>query len=436
MSGPERLPRLLAGTGERRAIGYDDHLALHGELPLERRRRRRAEPRLVEELELAGLRGRGGGGFPTASKLRAVARARRGPVVVVNATEGEPASRKDRVLCELAPHLILDGAELVTRALDADCALVCVCESAPEGAVALSDAIEERRRLDGSCTRTALRTIPHGYLAGQESALVAHLNGGPALPTFTPPMVFEQGVGRRPTFLSNAETFAHVALIARHGARWFRELGTTEQPGSALVTLSGAVARPGVYEIAYGAELSSLVAAAGGATEPVRAALFGGYAGAWIDGSQLNRAALADEHLAAHGASLGAGVVLLLGEESCPVAEVTRIARWLAGQSARQCGPCLHGLDALAEAFGRIAEGGGEGGDLDRVRRLCSLVRRRGACSHPDGAARFALSAAEVFAEELADHARYGRCPDCDRHPHLPLGGARQDVARERVSLS
>ena len=100
-----------------------------------------------------------------------------------------------------------------------------------------------------------MTAVPGDYVAGQESALVNHLNGGPAVPTFTPPMPFEQGVRRRPTLINNAETLAHIALIARHGSQWFRQLGTPSQPGSALVTLSGPVANPGVYEIEHGASL-------------------------------------------------------------------------------------------------------------------------------------------------------------------------------------
>ncbi len=149
-------------------------------------------------------------------------------------------------------------------------------------------AISERRRLPGHWPRIALSATPAGYVSGQESALVNHLNGGPPKPTFSPPMPFERGVRRRPTLVNNAETLAHVALIERHGPRWFRELGLSEQPGSALLTLTGPVACPGVYEVEYGASLSSLLDAAGGTTSRVRAALFGGYAGTWIEGGALS----------------------------------------------------------------------------------------------------------------------------------------------------
>ena len=147
----------------------------------------------------------------------------------------------------------------------------------------------------------------------------------------------------------------------------------------------------------------------------VRGALVGGYAGTWIGGELLRGVALSDEHLAAHGASLGAGVVLLLGEDACPVAETARVARWLAGQSTGQCGPCLNGLDALAGTSRRSRRASPSPRPHERIARLASLVRRRGACGHPDGAVNFIISALETFAADFADHARHGRCDACAR---------------------
>ncbi len=269
--------------------------------------------------------------------------------------------------------------------------------------------------------KVQLATVPSHYVAGQESALVNYLNGGAAKPTFTPPMPFEQGVRRRPTLVDNIETLAHVAQITRHGAPWFRELGTPTQPGSTLVTLSGPVAHPGVYEIEHGSSLASLIEASGGTTARVRAALLGGYAGSWIGGERLRGVALSKEHLAPHGATLGAGIVLLLSEEACPVAETARVARWMAGQSARQCGPCLHGLDTLASTVEEITGGIAHPKALQRLGQLASLTARRGACAHPDGAVNLILSAVEVFESEFADHARHGPCDGCSRPAELPL---------------
>jgi NADH:ubiquinone oxidoreductase subunit F (NADH-binding) len=323
----------------------------------------------------------------------------------------------------MAPHLVLDGAVIAAEAVGADELIVCACETAPISAQGVERAIEERAAhpAAGRSPKLQLRTVPGHYVAGQESALVNYLGGGPAKPTFTPPLPFEQGLRHRPTLIDNVETLAHVALIARHGAPWFRQLGTPTQPGSALVTLSGPVADPGVYEIEHGASLSSLIDAAGGTTMGVRGALLGGYAGAWISREWLAGVTLSREHLAAHGASLGAGVVLLLSDRACPVAETARVARWMAGQSVRQCGPCINGLDSLASTLEQIAAGSADAVTTRRIERLASLTARRGACGHPDGAVNLILSALDAFDADFAQHARQGACDRCACPPELPL---------------
>jgi NADH:ubiquinone oxidoreductase subunit F (NADH-binding) len=424
---PSVLPRLLAGMPERGAVGLAEHRATGGELPYGTRRERRGVGTLVELVEQAGLLGRGGAAFPVARKLRAVTAAAgrtplgKRPIVLANASEGEPASGKDRLLLESLPHLVLDGGVLAARAVGADELIVCVEESATVALQSLARALSERERAGGDALRIGIQTVPHGYVSGQESALVNLCNGGPAKPTLTPPMPFQRGVRRRPTLINNAETLAQLALIARYGSRWFRALGTPADPGSALVTLSGAVAHPGVYEIEHGAPLPALIDAAGGSISGLRAVLLGGYGGTWVDAGAIPELALTNDQLADHGASLGAGVVVLLSERACPVAETARVTRWLAAQSAGQCGPCVHGLDAIAGAIEEVADGAATVGIGQRIARWCSLANGRGACRHPDGAVRFITSALQVFAEEFADHATHGRCDACASTPELPL---------------
>lgn len=427
MHAPSSLPRLLAGVHPHGALTLDEHLWVHGPLPVLggglRRRDRGHAAMLIDEVDRSGLLGRGGAEFPTATKMRAVAGGRRRAIVIANAAEGEPASLKDRTLLEMAPHLVLDGAAAAAEAVGADEVIVCVCEAAGDAVSSVGEAIEERgtQLASGHPPRLHLRTVPGHYVAGQESALINYLGGGPAKPTFTPPLPVEQGLRRRPTLVNNVETLAHLALIARHGAAWFRALGTPSQPGSTLVTLCGPVAHPGVYEIEHGATLSSLIDAGGGATAGLRGALLGGYSGAWIGSERLSGVALSQEHLAAHGASLGAGVVLLLSESACPVAETARVARWMAGQSVRQCGPCIHGLDAIANTLAEIAGGIAETHAVWWIKRFASLTASRGACGHPDGAVSLVLSALDSFQAEFADHARHGPCDACSRPPELPL---------------
>jgi NADH:ubiquinone oxidoreductase subunit F (NADH-binding) len=198
-------------------------------------------------------------------------------------------------------------------------------------------------------------------------------------------------------------------------------VGTAAEPGSALVTLSGCVVSPGVYEIELGLELGALISAAGGLTGEPRAALVGGYGGAWVAGEHLGALELCEARLQPFGASLGAGVVVLLDSKSCPVAETLRVADWLARQSTGQCGPCAHGLPAIAAELARIAGGVCGTPPTHELERLAVMVHRRGACAHPDGACTFVLSAIDAFAPELADHALHGPCEACSAPARLPL---------------
>jgi NADH:ubiquinone oxidoreductase subunit F (NADH-binding) len=404
------LPRLLMGA-DVEPMSLERHRDHRGDLPL-------TGSRLADEIAGAGLRGRGGAGFPLSLKLNAVRRGRRTPVVVVNGCEGEPMSAKDRLLLCSLPHLVLDGAFAVAGAIGTSEVIVAVDELDPRAQDTIKWALAQRQELRRGRLRAEVVAVPGGYVSGQESAVVQWLNDGVAKPMARTPRVSERGVKRRPTLVSNVETLAHVALIARYGARWFREVGTHEDPGSALVTVSGAVVRPGVYEVAHGSALGSVVTAAGGLSEPTRAFLVGGYAGGWLGMSQARQARLSRTGLAPFGVGLGAGIIVALPERSCPVAEATRVAGWLADHSAGQCGPCVNGLAAVAEALAAVCHGNG-GPGLSWIDRWCDQIAGRGACAHPDGTASFVSSAIRVFANELADHARHGLCDACTAPPIL-----------------
>jgi NADH:ubiquinone oxidoreductase subunit F (NADH-binding) len=328
-------------------------------------------------------------------------------------------SGKDKVLTRYLPHLVLDGAAAAARSLGAREAIVAVSRGDGAGLAAIKAAITERgrRRLDeGVRLRTV--AVPDSFVAGEETALVQFLNRGVAKPTVTPPRPFERGVGRAPTLILNVETLAQLALIARFGPEWFREVGTADEPGSVLVTISGAVAEPGVYELALGTPLRDLVAQAGGVTDHVRAFLIGGYFGTWVGSAEATDARLLEADLLPRGARLGARAIVVLPRSSCGVCETARVIRYLADSSAGQCGPCVHGLDAIASSFERLAKVG-RGHDREQLARWLVQVRGRGACRHPDGAVAFAASALDVFAEEVELHL-LERCPG-NGTPVLPV---------------
>ena len=388
---PQALPRLLTDIEAGRPLTLAEHFRAFGTLTL--------PADLIGEIAEAGLRGRGGAAFPAAEKLRAVARQRGRPVVVVNAVEGEPASSKDRALARLTPHLVLDGGLAAAAALGARRMIVGVADSAGAERLALSRAVAERQRHER--VQIEIRPVPDAFVTGEETALLRSLDGGPAKPTLKPPYPFERGFDKAPTLVHNAETFAHVALIARFGAAWFRAAGTADAPGTALVTLKGAVSRPGVHEIELGATLGEVLLRLGGTSEAVSGYLVGGYFGGFVAAADAASHRLTPD-------TLGAGAIVAFPARACAVAETARVARYLAGESAGQCGPCVNGLDATASALEELARGGGD--RLARIARWTEMVRGRGACRHPDGAARFVVSALSVFAADFEQHARHGRC--------------------------
>lgn len=385
--------RLLAATGPDLAA----HLRRHGPRP--------PADGLIGVVEAAGLAGRGGAGFPTWRKLAAVAGGAR-PVVVANGAEGEPASTKDAALLTAAPHLVLDGLALAVDVVGAHRAVAYLPAPLVPGVRA---AVDQRRAARVDRHVVEFVEAPAWFVAGEESAVVAAVEGHPALPRDTPRRVVEVGVGTRPTLVHNVETLAQLALLARRGVAWFRSVGTADEPGSLLSTVSGSVTAPGVYELAFGTPLPEVLAAAGGVSAGLRAVLVGGFHGGWVPAEGLGVATLSRAGLAPFGVSPGSGVVRALPATVCGLVESARVAGYLAGQSAGQCGPCRFGLPAVAGTLDRLARGAPDPRLVGEVERLAGLVAGRGACHHPDGTARFVRSSLRVFATEVGLHLR-GRC--------------------------
>jgi NADH:ubiquinone oxidoreductase subunit F (NADH-binding) len=289
-------------------------------------------------------------------------------------------------------------------------AVVCLDEAAAAAHRALTAAIAERA--DAVAVRVI--PVPGRYAAGEETALVSLVNGGLAKPQFVPPRPFERGVGGRPTLVDNVETLAHLALVARYGPDWFRGLGTRTHPGSMLATVSGAVAHPGVVEAACGTPVGELLAVAGGATEPLAAILLGGYFGTFVPaGAALGRPVDLD---------VGAGIIVALPTSACGLVEVARLARWLAGQSAGQCGPCVNGLPAIAGGVEALAAGQMNHQVVTNLQRRLAMVPGRGACHLPDGVSRLIASGLNTFASEIEAHAA-GYCTATTHAAVLPLPG-------------
>ena len=356
-------------------------------------------------LDRSGLTGRGGAGFPAGRKVASVTG--RKAVVIGNGAEGEPLSHKDAELLSRAPHLVLDGLKVAAAAVSADKVVIYV----PSRAVpTIKTALSERRSAKVDRHPVTVVAAPDRFVAGEESAVVRRVEGGPALPRdrIVPSSI--SGVRGRSTLVNNVETLAHIALIARYGSRWFRSVGDPSEPGTMLVTLTGGPAMGSVLEVPTGTRLSDLVGHLG-VTDPraLRAVLLGGYHGSWIPSGMLAGARLSRAGLAHLGASPGAGIIYALPVGECGLARTADVLGYLAGESALQCGPCLNGLPLLARLFDDLAYRRVDDRLVDEVRRMIDLIDGRGSCRHPDGTARIARSALDVFAPDITHH-RHGRC--------------------------
>ena len=393
--------RLLAGPPVQAGPeSLRDQRARLGPLPAARRD-------LIATLDRSGLLGRGGGAFPVGRKWAKVADAGGGDArVLVNGAEGEPLSAKDCTLMTARPHLVLDGAQLAAAAVGAREIVLYVSAAQVDARAALGRALAERGRPP---VATRLVAAPDAFVAGEESAAVHFINEGDARPTTKPPRPFENGIGGRPTLVQNVETLAHVALIARYGDAWYRSAGRGATRGTTLVTLNGASGRV-VREVELGTRVGEVAALTGDSMAATRAVLLGGYFGAWLGRDAGWGLPLDPLALRAAGAALGSGVVAFLPAASCGVASTALIIDWLAAQSAAQCGPCVFGLRAIADALGGLSRNAAASQDLERVKRWGGQLAGRGACRHPDGAAGLLASALVTFAEDFERHARRAGC--------------------------
>jgi len=393
---PGTTPRLLKLTPG--VEDYAEYAGADGYQPL-------VEPdRLLDEVERSGLLGRGGAGFPLAIKLRTVRDAGGQAVVLANGEEGEPASVKDKWLLRNRPHLVLDGVRLASRIVDAERAVVYVSD--PLAAQALDVALAAA----DLGLPVSVVTVEPGYVAGEETAAVRAINGGPAKPTDKPPRPFQVGIDGQPTLVSNVETLAHLPFILRHGGMAFRSVGTEASPGTFLATVTGADRPPALYELPHGVTFTDLLAVHGVSAERVRGALMGGYFAGLLNRGVLD-ATLDHETLRALGSGLGCGAVTILTDD-CPVAVAAAVMAYFDRENAAQCGSCFNGTAAMSAVTSALRDGIAAAADLERLERWSVVLRGRGACATLDAATNIAASLLLQYPELVAQHLE-GECHAC-----------------------
>jgi len=369
-----------------------------GGLALDAARRIGADT-VIAEVEAAGLRGRGGAGFPTGAKWRTIA-ANRSPelptTVVVNGAEGEPGTYKDRALLRTDPYSVLEGALISALAVGAADVVVAL-KPGEEGRVAAAIKEMEQAGMTGGVPVSVI-TGPSEYLFGEETALLEVVDGRPPFPRIAPPYrrgvveVVEVGtVGMAgpgpetlapPALVDNVETLAHVTHIVGRGAAWFRELGTPDSPGTIVCTVTGDVRRPGVGEVAMGTTVRQAIDEIGGGTateQPVKAVLTG------VSAAPLPAALLTTrltyEDMEAAGSGLGTASLMVLGQGTDMTAVAAGAARFLAVESCGQCTPCKADGLAIAGALEALCRGDGGAEDLDVLAKALTTVGDNARCN-------------------------------------------------------
>ena len=348
---------------------------------------------IVDALTAAGLTGRGGAAFSTATKVKAAREHR--ATLIVNACDGEIGATKDAWIVEHHLHELVEGAALV----------------APGRRPHVRYAAHRGSRTAAMLHDAGLPVLeaPHRYVSSEETALISLAHGGLARPmTKRAPFIFggrdSQGHRVAPTLVLNAETLWRVSQIHRNGPAWFRSYGTTADPGPRLVSIGGHIVRPGVYQTAAGVTVADLLNLAGGLRPEVEYVGVGGLGGVVLAAADVRGTTWDTPGMKAHGGSMGPGLVTVWNPAECPLETAARLLDYAAGESAGQCGPCMFGLPALAADWRRLTDAPRPEGAQALLRRL-ALLGRRGACGHPDGVARFATAALTTLEPEFAAHA-------------------------------
>lgn len=398
-SWPGTAPRLLRTTADLEDLGQYHDAGGYQRLD---------DPdALLEVVDRSGLLGRGGAAFPLAVKLRAVrdaGRTGRPTVVLANGEEGEPASVKDRWLMRHRPHLVLDGVRLAARIVSAERAHLYLSDAA--SAHALRDALSTAR-VD---VPVDVVTVDGGYVAGEETAAVRAVDGGPAKPTDKPPRPFEQGVGGHPTLVCNVETLANLPFLLRHGADAYRAVGTSASPGTFLATVSGAGRPPALYELPHGVHLSEVLVHHGVSPDSVVGVLMGGYFTGLLNTDVLD-ATLDHESMRRLGGGLGCGAIAILTDD-CPVAVAASVMAYFDRENAGQCGSCFNGTAAMSAVTTALRDGRATSDDLVRLERWSVVLRGRGACATLDAATNVAATVLQNFPQVVARHLN-GECDSC-----------------------
>ena len=416
---------VLANCGLIDPCQIEEYIALGGYDALKQVLAEMPPQGVIEVIKDSGLRGRGGAGFPTGKKWEFV-RESQGDTkyVVCNADEGDPGAFMDRAILEGDPHTVIEGMAIAAYAVGAQRGYVYVRAEYPLAIARVRTAVGQAREqgLLGPCVLQTdfsfdieLRIGAGAFVCGEETALIASIEGRRGEPRPRPPFPSQSGLWGRPTLINNVETYANVRSIIRNGAEWFRSIGTETSKGTKVFALAGQVCNTGLVEVPMGITLRELIFDIGGGVlsgKRFKAVQTGGPSGGCLPEALLD-VPIDYESLSKHGAIMGSGGIIILDESSCMVNVARYFLDFTANESCGKCVPCRIGIPTMLGILDRITEGKGTADDLDRLRELAQLVRSSSLCGLGQTAPNPVLSTLRYFEGEYWAHIDEKYCPAC-----------------------
>ena len=410
---PRAVPEGREGQNEYRARGGYQALAAAIKGPPEA---------IVKIVTDAGLRGRGGAGFPTGKKWQFTREAPELPrYLVMNGGEDEPGSKKDRVLLENLPHLVIEGAILSAYAIGANKAYLYINARYDVAIKSITDALDEAKAagywgkniLGGNFDLDfEIVAAPHNYVAGEDTAVLEVIEGRKPQPRQKPPFPVTVGLFGKPTSVNNVETLANVAPILLKGAEWYRKFGTTESPGTMIFSLGDDVNRPGVYELPFGTPLRYLIEECGGGLKSgtkIKAIMPAAPSSAFLPPDKIDTP-LDHNSMRDAGSALGCGVVKLISEGTCIVEEVLRIADFFTAESCGQCPACRMETNTLSMMMKKVQAGQGGQPMLEQFSKILAFNKGKGFCNLIAMPGPPIESALKLFPTDFDTHLATGNC--------------------------
>jgi NADH-quinone oxidoreductase subunit F len=377
---------------------------------------------IIEELKNSALRGRGGAGFPTGLKWSFMPRRLPGAkYIVCNSDEGEPGTCKDRDILRYNPHQLIEGMIIAAYTIGAQTGYNYIRGEFIEPLERFDNALQEARdagylgkNILGTGFDFELYSHPGAgaYICGEETALLESIEGKKGQPRYKPPFPAGYGLYGRPTTINNTESLASVPVILQKGGEWFHELGTPNNGGSKIFSVSGHVNKPGNYEVPLGTPFSDLLELAGGVRNgnKLKAVIPGGSSTPVIPGAAMMDVMMSYDGISKAGSMLGAGSVIVMDETTCMVKALERISEFYYEESCGQCTPCREGTGWLYRVIKRIEHGEGRQEDLDRLVDVARNINGNTICALGDAAAAPVMSFIKHFREEFQYHIDHGRC--------------------------